>query len=393
MYADTMGDARARLLEQRSASAPGSGGDADFFGCRYGSGAASLDEDFGNVSSGSSSSALEPERPRYLWEHIPPRLAPAAGVSSDLLDLGGDDEDCDVDVEEDHDASAGWSWDMPTMRKENSVSVSICAGAPPAQARVEDHHPERRPLHHSGGGLAVTARTAATAPRIDIGLPASEPCGAGSSIHLQISGCPTSVLTVSVSTQPQRPTATKSCRPQRSTRHQLPEVPEEVVESDEKALERALRLLRESGWYHGALSWQQAQVALQDTPEGTFLARDSLHRRYVFALSVQTAHGPTSVRVQLHKGRFRLDAPGALLEDMPSFPDVTSLVEHYARRGPVSVDGFPQLTMRLRQPLMRQVPSLAHCCRLALHGAGASRPAVTLPAAVRSYLDDYPYSR
>lgn len=316
--------------------------------------------------------ALEPPQPRYHWEHIPPRLAPAA-EERDLLDLTADGDDAPSSDWESAAAEPRW-WEPPAPAADTGrLSVSISAA--PAAAE-----PERRPLHHSGGRLAGSG------PQIAIGLP---PAAAPASIQLQISGCPAS-LTVSVRThhEPAAPRPARRTRPEACA-----ESAARPAEDESRALTRALGLLRESGWYYGAFSWQEAQLRLQSAAEGTFLARDSLHRRFVFALSFQTARGPTSIRVQLSRGRFRLDAPAELLDAMPTFADVHALVEHYARRGSLPVDGWPALSMRLGRPLRREVPSLQHCCRLALNAAGLRPPHGSLPAQLEHYLDQYPYGR
>jgi len=164
-------------------------------------------------------------------------------------------------------------------------------------------------------------------------------------------------------------------------------------EDEIAVLARATAHLKESGWYYGMLSYQEAQLLLREAEQGTFLARDSFDRRFLFALTVQTSQGATSVRVQFLRGRFRLDAPAALISGMPTFSDVNSLVEHYARHGHVLYDqkGRPLLQMRLSRPLRREVPSLEHCCRLALNGL-RPRPEV-MPERLRRYLDQYPFSR
>ncbi|XP_043207040.1 cytokine-inducible SH2-containing protein-like [Amphibalanus amphitrite] len=343
---------------------------------------------------------VEPGRPQYRWENIPPRLTTAAN-DSDLLQLpdDGDDDGCDGFDDEPMPAAPSACWWTPRSAPQrgaapatgacsaNSISVSIGADIGAEQPEKE----QRRPLHTSGGRLAAPQQRAG--PQIAIGLPASsEP---SSRIQLQISGCPSSVT---VSVQTHAPAAAAAApRPRRPrpavTAAASAARPEQPEPEEDKALARALGLLRESGWYYGALSWQQAQLALQSTAEGTFLARDSHHRRFVFALSMQTAHGPTSMRVQLWRGRFRLDAAAELLDGMPTFADVHALVEHYARQGLVAVDGVP-VRVRLGRPLKRTVPSLQHCCRLALNAAGCDdRRLALLPAQLRTYLDQYPYSR
>ena len=331
---------------------------------------------------------LEPARPQYLWENIPPRLTTAA-PDSDLLQLPDGDDDC---YEDEPMPAAGARWWAPHEQRNapstagtasSSTNANISVSISGAEQRDKE---QRRPLHTSGGRLAAPPQLAG--PQIAIGLPAAEPSG---HIQLQISGCPAS-LTVSVQTRPAA-AAPRPRRPRPASAAAATARVEPVEPEEDKALARALGLLRDSGWYYGTLSWQQAQLALQATAEGTFLARDSHHRKFVFALSMQTARGPTSMRVQLWRGRFRLDAPAELLDGMPTFADVNALVEHYARKGLVAVDGA-QVKVRLGRPLRRAVPSLQHCCRLALNAAGQEdRRLELLPAQLRTYLDQYPYSR
>ncbi|TMS19381.1 Cytokine-inducible SH2-containing protein [Larimichthys crocea] len=70
--------------------------------------------------------------------------------------------------------------------------------------------------------------------------------------------------------------------------------------------------LENSGWYWGAVTATQAHAALQEASEGAFLVRDSSHPLYMLTLSVRTARGPTSIRIQYSGSQFllRLQLPG-----------------------------------------------------------------------------------
>ena len=62
---------------------------------------------------------------------------------------------------------------------------------------------------------------------------------------------------------------------------------------------------------------------------GTFLVRDSADPRYLYALSIQTERGPTSVRIHYTEGCFRLDADSLLAERLPKFRSVPDLIDFY----------------------------------------------------------------
>ena len=67
---------------------------------------------------------------------------------------------------------------------------------------------------------------------------------------------------------------------------------------------------------------------------GTFLVRDSSDARYLYALSLQTDKGPTSVRIHYSTEGFRLDASVtlAMAETLPRFRTVLNLVDHYVAK-------------------------------------------------------------
>jgi len=171
--------------------------------------------------------------------------------------------------------------------------------------------------------------------------------------------------------------------------------------------------LEESGWYHGRINLYESTHLLKNTAEGTFLVRDSVHPNFLFTLSVQRAakDGPTSVRIHFNgnSGKFRLDADQAIEHRMPDFDSVNELVEYYRsagqKTGPKSaksqfdhlwVDNRGQLysPILLKQPLMKEVPTLKHLARMAVHKSLKSQvapPNVWVPKPIKSYLCDYPH--
>lgn len=63
--------------------------------------------------------------------------------------------------------------------------------------------------------------------------------------------------------------------------------------------------------------------------------RDSSDDRFLYALSLQTDRGPTSVRIHYSSGGFRLDTapgPNGLVDHLPRFRTVLDLVDHYVAK-------------------------------------------------------------
>lgn len=187
------------------------------------------------------------------------------------------------------------------------------------------------------------------------------------------------------------------------------------------------------GWYYGQLSWQQATDLLRSQPVGTFLLRDSSDPMFLFALSVQTERGPTSVRIHYGDGQFKLDAETTLFGAMPLFDCVVQLVDYYVQlvgqsdksKAHVWLDdsGRRDLPVRLSRPLYCRVPRLQHLSRLAINrrvnqaAAAASSTSATsgghhhhhqhpvrtplqrlaatdlLPKSLLTYIGEYPYQR
>ncbi|XP_046407818.1 cytokine-inducible SH2-containing protein-like isoform X2 [Ischnura elegans] len=204
----------------------------------------------------------------------------------------------------------------------------------------------------------------------------------------------------------------------------IPSPPAPSSEADLDRLASTVRALRASGWYYEGLSWQGSASVLADTSPGTFLVRDSSDPRFLFALSVQTERGPTSVRLHYSGGRFRLDAEPRLAAMMPLFDGVVRLVEHYTNEGKergncksasatsvgngkavgnhVWVDSRGRVCahVMLSRPRYRAPPTLQHLARLAINkgvtSAGRDPRTVVgtlpLPAVLAEYLTEYPHT-
>lgn len=169
--------------------------------------------------------------------------------------------------------------------------------------------------------------------------------------------------------------------------------------TDLERLSAAQRVLQISGWYHEGLSWQQSAALLKNAPVGYWLMRDSSDKRFMYAVSVQTARGPTAVRVHYVCGRFRLDAEPRMAPLMPMFECPVKMIEHYieysnkmSEQKEVWVDHSGQLYSQiyLTKPLLKEVRSLSHLARLAVNRANISTK--DLPAPLREYIAEYPYT-
>lgn len=141
------------------------------------------------------------------------------------------------------------------------------------------------------------------------------------------------------------------------------------------------RQLAACSFYFGRLSASEASRKLAHFVDGTFLLRDSSDRRFLFALSIQTHRGPTSVRLTRDEsGRFRLDCDRAQRSAMPTFASVVELVRYYFRptadRHCVLIDSTTgSIPVRLTSSLTSSgSPStLAHLSRINVHRARLRR--------------------
>ena len=149
------------------------------------------------------------------------------------------------------------------------------------------------------------------------------------------------------------------------------------------------RQLAGCSFYFGRLSASEASGKLGRCAVGTFLLRDSSDRRFLFALSVQTHRGPTSVRLARDEsGRFRLDCDRSQRPAMPTFASVVDLVRFYFRpstdrhcvlvQDSAAAGGIP---VRLTAALAAAggLQSLAQLARQSVHRARRQRLGSTRP--------------
>jgi len=174
-----------------------------------------------------------------------------------------------------------------------------------------------------------------------------------------------------------------------------------VVENDLQRLSATQLHLRLSGYYYANLSRKEAIQILQHTPVGTFLLRDSSDSRCLYALSIQTEAGPTSVRIHYVDGDFRLDASSSCVaSNLPRFRSVLELVDFYVskwrsckERGQVWLDnrGTMHSEIILKGPVIQNSPTLQHLCRLAWNRSSRSFRPGDVPHRIQSFLQEYPF--
>ncbi|KAM4569676.1 suppressor of cytokine signaling 2 [Odontesthes bonariensis] len=177
-----------------------------------------------------------------------------------------------------------------------------------------------------------------------------------------------------------------------------------AAESDERRIASAMKDLRNTGWYWGSLTANEAKEILQDAPEGTFLLRDSSQRDYLFTISAMTSAGPTNLRIECKHGKFKLDSVVLVKPKLKQFDSVVHLVEHYVQLSRTSgtaaaatsqpsasgPNGTVQLL--LTKPVYVATPSLQHLCRIAINRTTRRVQDLPIPNRLKDYLMDYAYN-
>lgn len=179
---------------------------------------------------------------------------------------------------------------------------------------------------------------------------------------------------------------------------------------------RALRKLKESGFYWGAVGGREASSLLRSEPPGTFLIRDSSDHHHFFTLSVQTARGTKNLRIHSEGGGFFLQPDPQNTQEPPQFDCVLKLVAHYMGKGLEGArardgacggnsaelklkgrsvylihTGGERIPLELQRPLLTSLSSLQHMCRRTLNSRGmvASERTEELPHTLRDFLEEY----
>ncbi|XP_020782233.1 suppressor of cytokine signaling 2 [Boleophthalmus pectinirostris] len=175
-----------------------------------------------------------------------------------------------------------------------------------------------------------------------------------------------------------------------------------TVESDESRIALAMKELKNTGWYWGSLTANEAKEILQDATEGTFLVRDSSQRDYLFTISAVTSAGPTNLRIEYKHGKFKLDSVVLVKPKLKQFDSVVHLVEHYFKLSrnsdKTTVDSQPSappngtVQLLLTKPVYTATPSLQHLSRIAINRTTRHVQALPIPKRLKDYLLDYTYN-
>ncbi|XP_062260163.1 cytokine-inducible SH2-containing protein [Platichthys flesus] len=178
---------------------------------------------------------------------------------------------------------------------------------------------------------------------------------------------------------------------------------------DLRAIASNFCYLENSGWYWGAITAAQAHAALQEASEGAFLVRDSSHPMYMLTLSVRTARGPTSIRIQYSGAKFLLDSSSPARPSLSSFSSVPSLVQHYmgperkADKGNVEAEAPSKpsqqtiqeasVVLKLKRAVYKPkgLPSLQHLTRLVINRHSDCPDQLPLPRPLLHYIQNYPF--
>ncbi|KAL1452770.1 hypothetical protein WDU94_006967 [Cyamophila willieti] len=180
----------------------------------------------------------------------------------------------------------------------------------------------------------------------------------------------------------------------------------EICQRDLDTLSGTVTALRLSGFYYESISQQKALDLLVNKSPGTFLVRNSSNPQHIFALSVQTLKGPTSVRLNYLNGLFYFDCDDHLHDKIAKFPCVLQLIEHYIRNASRSLssgrnekqqvwlDYFTRKyysKILLVKPVRKEIPKLQHLCRSSIFRNNVHVSSHSIPFSLVCYLKEYPY--
>ncbi|XP_071942780.1 uncharacterized protein [Antedon mediterranea] len=185
-----------------------------------------------------------------------------------------------------------------------------------------------------------------------------------------------------------------------------PELPErDAIVNDEAEKSRAeftssLRKISDRGWYWGPMSWDDAESRLENTPDGSFLVRDSSDDRHILSLSFRAQSTTHHTRIEHHNGKFSFWS-------QPTSHGSASIVEfieeamQHSRNGRYlyflrpRLPGFPPAPVQLLYQISRfqKARSLQHMCRFVIrkHARLDHIDLLPLPRRLKDYLKEGQY--
>ncbi|XP_071510397.1 uncharacterized protein [Diadema antillarum] len=206
---------------------------------------------------------------------------------------------------------------------------------------------------------------------------------------------------------PQRPSTTSRQTPARQGHENMVviEMGEGFPSKEELARCRgefasSLRRISECGWYWGPMSWDDAEMRLENTPDGSFLVRDSSDDRHILSLTFRVQGSTHHTRIEHHNGKFSFWS-------QPTTHGSSSIVEfieeamRHSRNGRFLYflrprwPGLPPIPLQLLYPISRfqKARSLQHMCRFVIrrHVRLDHIDALPLPRRLKEYLREGQY--
>ncbi|XP_041481206.1 uncharacterized protein LOC121428560 isoform X1 [Lytechinus variegatus] len=206
---------------------------------------------------------------------------------------------------------------------------------------------------------------------------------------------------------PQRPSAGPRLTPQRPGQENMVVIErrEGFPTKDEVAkcqgmFASSLRRISECGWYWGPMSWDDAEMRLENTPDGSFLVRDSSDDRHILSLTFRVQGSTHHTRIEHHNGKFSFWS-------QPTTHGSSSIVEfieeamRHSRNGRFLYflrprwPGLPPVPLQLLYPISRfqKARSLQHMCRFVIrrHVRLDHIDALPLPRRLKEYLREGQY--
>ncbi|XP_033101842.1 uncharacterized protein LOC117104972 [Anneissia japonica] len=185
-----------------------------------------------------------------------------------------------------------------------------------------------------------------------------------------------------------------------------PAIPERDVIVNEEAektrgeFTSSLRKISDCGWYWGPMSWDDAESRLENTPDGSFLVRDSSDDRHILSLSFRAQGTTHHTRIEHHNGKFSFWS-------QPTSHGSASIVEfieeamQHSRNGRYlyflrpRLPGFPPAPVQLLYQISRfqKARSLQHMCRFVIrkHARLDHIDLLPLPKRLKEYLKEGQY--
>ncbi|VDN00807.1 unnamed protein product [Thelazia callipaeda] len=93
-----------------------------------------------------------------------------------------------------------------------------------------------------------------------------------------------------------------------------------------------MKVVRQSTWYWGNMSWRDAEKVLINQLPGTYLVRDSASDRHIFTISYRTESSVHHTRVSQYGGNYCLGGPNSLLKSKSLVSFIEHALQNYGKR-------------------------------------------------------------